>query len=148
MRLLRLVPILVLASAGVLVSAGSAGADNAVTHETGTLTAPCWDHVHPSVNVTGSYNFVVGVDQGGSGNWVFGTWTFTAANGRHMGFFVVYQITDQGHEQIGRSVFANNVLGSNWDLVDGTAYFSSGGYFTGSSTGNLVDLCPVLGYYG
>ena len=77
-----------------------------------------------------------------------GTWTFTAASGHRMGFFVLYQVTDQGHERIGRSVFANNVVGSNWDLVNGTAYFSSGGYFTGSSTGTLVDLCPVLGYFG
>ena len=65
-----------------------------------------------------------------------------------MVFSVRYQITDQGHQWIGRSVFANNVVGSNWDLVDGTAYFSLGGYFTGYSTGTLVDLCPVLGYHG
>jgi hypothetical protein len=148
MKVLRLVPILVLAVASVLGSAGSASADNAVTHETGTVTAPCSDHVHPSANVAGRYNLLVGVDQGRSGNWVIGTWTFTAASGHRMVFFVRYQITDQGHEQIGRSVFANNVVGSNWDLVNGTAYFSSGGYFTGYYTGTLVDLCPVLGYYG
>lgn len=148
MKVLRLIPIPALVLAGLLLGAGSAGAANAVTHETGTLVAPCWDHVHPSVEVAGSYNLAVGVDQGGSGNWVVGAWSFTAASGRHMSFFVRYQVTDQGHEQIGRTVFANNVLGSNWDLVDGTAYFSSGGYFTGSSTGTLVDLCPVLGYVG
>ena len=148
MKVLRLIPILVLASAGVVVSAGSAGADNAVRQETGTFTAPCSDHVHPSVNVTGSYNLFVGTDQGGSGDRFHGTWTFTAASGQRMDFSVGYQETDQGHEQIGRSVFANDVIGSNWDLVDGTAYFSSGDYFVGSGVGHLVDLCAVLGYYG
>ena len=147
MKLLRLVSIPVLALTGVLVSAGSASADNAVTHETGTLTAPCSDHVHPSVDVAGSYALLIGVDQGANGNWVIGTWTFTAASGHRVVFFVRYQIADQGHEQIGRTVVANNVVGSNWDLVIGTAYFSLGDYFIGS-IGTLVDLCPVLGYYG
>jgi hypothetical protein len=147
MKALRLVPIAVLALAGVLVSAGSASADNAVRHETGTVTAPCWDHVHPPVDVAGTYALLFGVDQGANGNWVIGTWTFTAASGHPMVFFVRYQIADQGHEQIGRTVVANNVVGSNWDLVIGTAYFSTGGYFVGS-TGTLVDLCTVLGYYG
>jgi hypothetical protein len=148
MKVLRLVPILVLASAGVLVSAGSAGADNAVRNEIGTFTAPCSDHVHPSVNVTGSYNLFVGIDQGGSGNWFHGTWTFSAASGQRMDFSVGYQETDQGHEEIGRSVSANNVIGSNWVLVNGTANFSLGGYFFGYSRGIGIDLCPVLGYYG
>jgi hypothetical protein len=147
MKVLRLVPIFALALAGVLVSAGSASADNAVRHETGTFTAPCSDHVHPSVNVTGSYNLLVRVDQGGSGDRVIGTWMFTAASGRLMVFPVQYQITDQGTQEIGRTVVANNVLGSNWDLVIGTAYISLGDYFVGA-TGTLVGLCPIFGYYG
>jgi hypothetical protein len=90
----------------------------------------------------------VGIDQGGSGNWFHGTWTFSAASGQRMDFSVGYQETDQGHEEIGRSVSANNVIGSNWVLVNGTANFSLGGYFFGYSRGIGIDLCPVLGYYG
>ena len=147
MKVLRLVPIFVLALAGVLVGTGSASADNAVTHETGTYTGRCSDDVHPSVNVAGTSNLLFGVDQGRNGHWVIGTWTFTAASGHRMVFSVRYQITDYGHDWVGRSVVANDVLGSNWDLVNGTAYFSSGDYFAAYS-GTLVDLCPVLGYYG
>jgi hypothetical protein len=135
----------------VMATVGASGAASAtptVLHEAGTSTGPCWDHVHPAVDVTGSYNLWTGVDQGGTGSWVIGSWSFTTAAGHRATFFVLYQVTDQGHEWIGRSVFTNDVLGSSWDLVAGTAYFSSGGYFAGNSTGTLVDLCPVLGYHG
>lgn len=116
MKVLRLVPIVVLALAGVLVNAGSASADNAVTHETGSYTAACSDHVHPAVNVTGRYNLIAGVGQGGSGSWVVGTWTFTAASGHRMGFFVLYQVTDQGHRELGEAS-----LRITWSARTGTS---------------------------
>lgn len=107
---------------------------------TSTFTAPCSNHVQPTVSVTATSLLLSrdGVE--------WGEVTLTAATGATVSYQVRFATVAEGHEEAGTEVVANDVLGSNWLFVQGDAFFSAGGYLA-SVTGTSVDICHVLGVY-